>query len=134
MKIYRKWTFVIGVIIAAIGLSAFAYAAVVVKGASLTIISVEFLIFGVCIILNSFSFEATRSIYESYDERSKQVRQMARSTAFQLTIIPVTITIAMAKFLFSSEVGEIVAISLLGVYTVMWLFDAILLIYYDRRS
>lgn len=133
MKIYKKWYFIIGCAIAIGSLSGSIY--LLVRGnVGLDLATLaEFFLFGAALMAISMSYEATRDIYNQPDERSQLIRMKAsHSTLYTLSVALNVLAIIIARFMDSDMAGYI-RVTLFGVFALIWLIYAIMLIYYDRK-
>ena len=121
MKIYKKWYFIIGCAIALGSLFGSVY--LLVRGsAGLGLATlIEFFLFGAALVAISMSYESTRDIYNQPDERSQLIRMKAgHSTLYAISI--------------EDEPAGYIRVTLFGVFALIWLMYAIMLICYDRKT
>ena len=133
MKIYKKWYFIIGCAIALGSLFGSVY--LLVRGnVGLDLATlIEFFLFGAALVVISMSYEATRDIYNQPDERSQLIRMKAgNSTLYALSIALNVPAIIIARFI-DGDIAGYIRVTLFGVFALIWLIYATMLIYYDRK-
>lgn len=134
MKIYKKWYFIIGCAIA-LG-SLFGSVHLLVRGsAGLGLATlIEFFLFGAALVAISMSYESTRDIYNQPDERSQLIRMKAgHSTLYAISIVLNAVALLSAH-VFEDEPAGYIRVTLFGVFALIWLMYAIMLICYDRKT
>ena len=134
MKIYKKWYFIIGCAIALGSLFGSVY--LLVRGsAGLGLATlIEFFLFGAALVAISMSYESTRDIYNQPDERSQLIRMKAgNSTLYALSIALNVPAIIIARFI-DGDIAGYIRVTLFGVFALIWLMYAIMLICYDRKT
>lgn len=134
MKIYKKWYFIIGCAIALGSLFGFVY--LLVRGsAGLGLATlIEFFLFGAALVAISMSYESTRDIYNQPDERSQLIRMKAgHSTLYAISIV-LNAAALLSVHVFEDEPAGYIRVTLFGVFALIWLMYAIMLICYDRKT
>ena len=134
MKIYKKWYFIIGCAIA-LG-SLFGSVCLLVRGsAGLGLATlIEFFLFGAALVAISMSYESTRDIYNQPDERSQLIRMKAgHSTLYAISIV-INAAALLSIHVFEDEPAGYIRVTLFGVFALIWLMYAIMLICYDRKT
>ena len=133
MKIYKKWYFIIGCAIALGSLFGSVY--LLVRGSvGLDLATlIEFFLFGAALVVISMSYEATRDIYNQPDERSQLIRMKAgHSTLYAISIV-LNAAALLSAHVFEDEPAGYIRVTLFGVFALIWLMYAIMLICYDRK-
>ncbi len=134
MKIYKKWYFIIGCAIALGSLFSSVY--LLVRGsAGLGLATlIEFFLFGAALVAISMSYESTRDIYNQPDERSQLIRMKAgHSTLYAISIV-LNAAALLSVHIFEDEPAGYIRVTLFGVFALIWLMYAIMLICYDRKT
>lgn len=134
MKIYKKWYFIIGCAIALGSLFGSVY--LLVRGrAGLGLATlIEFFLFGAALVAISMSYESTRDIYNQPDERSQLIRMKAgHSTLYAISIV-LNAAALLSVHVFENEPAGYIRVTLFGVFALIWLMYAIMLICYDRKT
>lgn len=134
MKIYKKWYFIIGCAIALGSLFGSVY--LLVRGsADLGLATlIELFLFGAALVAISMSYESTRDIYNQPDERSQLIRMKAgHSTLYAISIV-LNAAALLSVHVFEDEPAGYIRVTLFGVFALIWLMYAIMLICYDRKT
>ena len=134
MKIYKKWYFIVGCAIALGSISGSVY--LLVRGsAGLGLATlIEFFLFGAALVAISMSYESTRGIYNQPDERSQLIRMKAgHSTLYAISIV-LNAAALLSAHVFEDEPAGYIRVTLFGVFALIWLMYAIMLICYDRKT
>ena len=134
MKIYKKWYFIIGCAIALGSLFGSVY--LLVRGSvGLGLATlIEFFLFGAALVAISMSYESTRGIYNQPDERSQLIRMKAgHSTLYAISIV-LNAAALLSVHVFEDEPAGYIRVTLFGVFALIWLMYAIMLICYDRKT
>ena len=134
MKIYKKWYFIIGCAIALGSLFGSVY--LLERGsAGLGLATlIEFFLFGAALVAISMSYESTRDIYNQPDERSQLIRMKAgHSTLYAISIV-LNAAALLSVHVFEDEPAGYIRVTLFGVFALIWLMYAIMLICYDRKT
>ena len=134
MKIYKKWCFIVGCAIALGSISGSVY--LLVRGsAGLGLATlIEFFLFGAALVAISMSYESTRDIYNQPDERSQLIRMKAgHSTLYAISIV-LNAAALLSIHVFEDEAAGYIRVTLFGVFALIWLMYAIMLICYDRKT
>lgn len=134
MKIYKKWYFIIGCAIALVSLFGSVY--LLVRGSvGLGLATlIEFFLFGAALVAISMSYESTRDIYNQPDERSQLIRMKAgHSTLYAISIV-LNAAALLSVHVFEDEPAGYIRVTLFGVFALIWLMYAIMLICYDRKT
>lgn len=134
MKIYKKWYFIIGCAIAIGSLSGSIY--LFVRGSlgfGLATLA-ELFLFGAALAVISMSYEATRDIYNQPDERSQLIRMKAGHSTLYTVSIVLHAVVLLSIYIFEDETAGYIRVTLFGVFALMWLIYAIMLILYDRKT
>lgn len=134
MKIYKKWYFIVGCAIALGSISGSVY--LLVRGsAGLGLATlIEFFLFGAALVAISMSYESTRDIYNQPDERSQLIRMKAgHSTLYAISIV-LNAAALLSVHVFEDEPAGYIRVTLFGVFALIWLMYAIMLICYDRKT
>ena len=134
MKIYKKWYFIDGCAIALGSISGSVY--LLVRGsAGLGLATlIEFFLFGAALVAISMSYESTRDIYNQPDERSQLIRMKAgHSTLYAISIV-LNAAALLSVHVFEDEPAGYIRVTLFGVFALIWLMYAIMLICYDRKT
>lgn len=134
MKIYKKWYFIIGCAIALGSLFGSVY--LLVRGSvGLGLATlIEFFLFGAALVAISMSYESTRDIYNQPDERSQLIRMKAgHSTLYAISIV-LNAAALLSVHVFEDEPAGYIRVTLFGVFALIWLMYAIMLICYDRKT
>ena len=133
MKIYKKWYFIIG---CAIALGSLCGAGDLLGrgswGLGLATL-VEFFLCGAALVAISMSYEATRDIYNQPDERSQLIRMKAGHSTLYAMSIGLNAMALLSMHIFDDDAAGYIRVTLFGVFALIWLIYAIMLIYYDRR-
>ena len=134
MKIYKKWYFIIGCAIALGSLFGSVYLFVLGSvGLGLATL-IEFFLFGAALVAISMSYESTRDIYNQPDERSQLIRMKAgHSTLYAISIV-LNAAALLSVHVFEDEPAGYIRVTLFGVFALIWLMYAIMLICYDRKT
>lgn len=133
MKIYKKWVFILGLVIT-LGCAGGAVYLLAASDISFGLAAVlEFFMFGIALILLSTSYEATYDIYKQPDERSQIIRMRAGSATLWAVSIIIQAAALAARRILESNSANYVMVVLYGVFALIWLVYAIALVYYDRR-
>lgn len=134
MKIYKKWYFIIGCAIVLGSLFGSVY--LLVRGSvGLGLATlIEFFLFGAALVAISMSYESTRDIYNQPDERSQLIRMKAgHSTLYAISIV-LNAAALLSAHVFEDEPAGYIRVTLFGVFALIWLMYAIMLICYDRKT
>lgn len=134
MKIYKKWVFVLGCVCAVGSLGGSVY--LLMRGnVGLGLATlVELFLFGASLIVISMSYEATRDIYNQPDERSQLIRmKAAHSTLYAVSIVIHVLAILVDRII-EGDISQYIQVTLFGVFALIWLVYAVMLIYFDKRS
>lgn len=134
MKIYKKGYFIIGCAIALGSLFGSVY--LLVRGsAGLGLATlIEFFLFGAALVAISMSYESTHDIYNQPDERSQLIRMKAgHSTLYAISIV-LNAAALLSVHVFEDEPAGYIRVTLFGVFALIWLMYAIMLICYDRKT
>ena len=133
MKIYKKWVFILGLIVT-LGCAGGAVYLLVTGNIGFGLVAVtEFFMFGVALIALSMSYEATYNIYKQPDERSKLIRMRAGSATLWVVSIVIQIVVMSVRRLLETQTANYIMVVLYGVFALIWLVYAIMIMYYDRR-
>ena len=134
MKIYKKWYFIIGCAIALGSLFGPVYLLVRGSGGLGLATLIEFFLFGAALVAISMSYESTRDIYNQPDERSQLIRMKAgHSTLYAISIV-LNAAALLSVHVFEDEPAGYIRVTLFGVFALIWLMYAIMLICYDRKT
>lgn len=95
---------------------------------------IEFFLFGAALVAISMSYESTRDIYNQPDERSQLIRMKAgHSTLYAISIV-LNAAALLSVHVFEDEPAGYIRVTLFGVFALIWLMYAIMLICYDRKT
>ena len=134
MKIYKKGYFIIGCAIALGSLFGSVYLHVRGSAGLGLATLIEFFLFGAALVAISMSYESTRDIYNQPDERSQLIRMKAgHSTLYAISIV-LNAAALLSVHVFEDEPAGYIRVTLFGVFALIWLMYAIMLICYDRKT
>lgn len=95
---------------------------------------IEFFLFGAALVAISMSYESTRDIYNQPDERSQLIRMKAgHSTLYAISIV-LNAAALLSVHVFEDGPAGYIRVTLFGVFALIWLMYAIMLICYDRKT
>lgn len=108
-----------------------------VQGSVRALLVIEMIVFGISIMISSFSWEAVNNDKKQPpDERSELIRLNAKARSFDIVTEIMLIFPPLFNLFYngSDRLDQYITVTIYGMLAVSWLIKAVLLIFYERNG
>lgn len=136
-KIKSKALFAVGILMLVLAVFLLSWPSIEVQESVRMLLVAEVIVFGISIIISSFSWEAVNNDKKQPpDERSELIRLNAKARSFDIVTGIMLLFPSLFNLFYNGtdRLGQYITVTVYGMLAISWLIKAVLLIFYERNG